>query len=189
MIFPLQIYAEYSWWPSCPSYAWKCFPGLFVPLSSEWLKWGWPACCSLGLSSCPYWTDICSILVLRTLSRSPQPFKNSQEWPHNDISQVAQHFWVHLVKFMELCSSSLFNRSITRSSSTKSKFPFLTSLRGLGFLKASLTSQDQGKADNEYLNETNKTLVFCWSFVTRVPVSFSSRPTFSLGCLLLSVYP
>lgn len=52
MISPPEILADYSQ-SSCPSGTWKWFPGLVVPSPFQELRWGWPACSSLNLLSCP----------------------------------------------------------------------------------------------------------------------------------------
>lgn len=115
---------------------------------------GWPTCTSLDPPSVPFWkSDICSLPVLKDVSQWPWPFKGSWEWPQSDKSELPQYSWYILSGLLDLSLCSLLKCSLTWSFSTHCVLlapDFSFTLRHL-WLKANLTSQDQGKGDMEFL--------------------------------------
>lgn len=61
---PWRSHADYSWWLSCPSCAWKWLPWLIISSLFQRLRWSWS---SLGPLSRPFWRQ-----EWHLLSCSPQ---------------------------------------------------------------------------------------------------------------------
>lgn len=104
------LQADQSWF-SQPSCVWESFPGLVAPSPSNRGKVDLP----VVFAPPPPSPDICSLPVLGNLPRSPLPFRDSQELPHNDICQFPQHLWV-LSGPVDLHVSGLFKGFLSRFS-------------------------------------------------------------------------
>lgn len=82
------------------SYVWKWIIGLFAPSLSQGLWWGLPVSSSQILLLAPpgershFW----SLPVLSNLPQQPWVFKDCQDWPDHDASQLPQHLCLHPVR-------------------------------------------------------------------------------------------
>lgn len=84
------------------------------------------------------------IPVFRKLSCLLWYSRDDQKWPHKDVSQLPEHFWVHATKHHTwACPDILvFLNQFLLHQGVFLVPNFPSGLRGLGFLKAGLTSKD-----------------------------------------------
>lgn len=91
----LQIQDNYSQRSSCPSSIWKWFLGFIVTLPSRDQNEAKPhvAPQSFVLLLLKGRSDTCFLPLLKNLTQLLITFQDSNEWPHNGISQLPQHSW------------------------------------------------------------------------------------------------
>lgn len=131
MISPVQIHADNFQSPSCPSRAWKWFPGLFAPspfLSRDWGEADEPVVLQmLLLALLEHRSNVFFLPVLMNLLQCPSPFKGI-ECGLSDIGQLLKHPWVQplnshgIVQVQAKCSPSLIQLCRVKSSFLQS-FP------------------------------------------------------------------
>lgn len=180
-------HADYSCWLSCPgnySYAWKLFPRLVTPISSQVLRWDWPTCSSLSLLSSSSWR-----LQWYLLSSSPSAVfpitmisQKLLKWPCRDVSQLPWYSWMHPIRAHGL----LYVQFAYKFSDLIIFHPDMFSL--LQAFPVVSRAWEPVLLVKVEVKEALNTSGFAISRIRRVPTSFSSGPTFSLA-FILWIYP
>lgn len=166
------LHADYSQSPSCLSYVWKQFPGLFQDwgeAAQSLVPW------ILLLAFLEGRIGICFLPNPKNLPWSPQTFKDNWKKPHSDISQLPQHFLVYPIRsqwfaYVQFCLN----------------VPQLDLLLQTSPLVSGV--QDYWRQILPVKIKANKALnaLTCsMPFVIRSSAPFNSRLTFSLTFLLL----
>lgn len=116
---PWWIHADHSWL-SCPSCAWKWFPGWITPSPFQGLT---RCCCSLG-PPCPQWRQEWHWLCSGS-SRHHSRSKIAKSSLMMTSTRSLRTYGYIPSRPMDLYLSSFLKCSLTRLSSTKGKFSFL----------------------------------------------------------------